>query len=279
MMDAHAVATEQPCQPGLPLSNGKLAIWLFLATEIMFFSGLIGAYIVARFGTTTWPTPKQLHLVEWMGAVNTFVLICSSVSVVLAHKALAHKQVSQAVTCIVVTFLLGGVFLVIKGFEYHAKFDHLFVPGQIYESVSDALKQGIAMRVNSFDTPSAAADDPVLKAARTLEDGLNNGDYPKRKDQLAAYRKFWHDHEHEVEHQFPEVLPNGNLWASFYFTMTGFHALHVVGGLVMFAVMLVRAVLGKFGPDQLAFVEYAGLYWHFVDIVWIFLFPLLYLIG
>jgi cytochrome c oxidase subunit 3 len=70
----------------------------------------------------------------------------------------------------------------------------------------------------------------------------------------------------------------GNLWASCYFAMTGFHALHVFGGLVVFAIMLIMAARGRFGPHHANFVEYTGLYWHFVDIVWIFLFPLLYLV-
>src|SRR5947199_6213338 len=90
----HAVEEKPVVHMGLPLSNGKLAIWLFLVTEIMFFTGLIGAYIVLRqstpevSGKSLWPTPHQVHLVEWLGAVNTFVLICSSLTVVLAHHAL-----------------------------------------------------------------------------------------------------------------------------------------------------------------------------------------------
>src|SRR5882672_11016002 len=73
--------------PGLPLSNGKLIIWLFLSTEIMFFAGLIGTYIVLRFGAPTWPLPREVHLQEFVGAFNTFVLICSSVTIVLALEA------------------------------------------------------------------------------------------------------------------------------------------------------------------------------------------------
>src|SRR5262245_46311090 len=108
--------------PGLPLTNGKLAMWLFLATEIMFFSGLIGAYIVLRFGSPAgvWPRPHDVHLVEWMGAFNTFVLICSSVTVVLAHSATVKGQIGRAGMFILISLLLGGVFMVVKGFEYKA---------------------------------------------------------------------------------------------------------------------------------------------------------------
>jgi len=74
------------------------------------------------------------------------------------------------------------------------------------------------------------------------------------------------------------AIPFGNMWASCYFAMTGFHALHVLGGLVIFAVLLMMAALGRFGPQHESTVELTGLYWHFVDVVWIFLFPLLYLV-
>src|SRR3989441_5210395 len=98
---AHAVAEHTEHRPpehmGLPLSNGKLAMWLFLVTEIMFFTGLIGVYLILRNGQPTkaepWPTPHQVHLVEWLGAFNTFVLICSSLTVVLAHYQIVRNNV------------------------------------------------------------------------------------------------------------------------------------------------------------------------------------------
>src|SRR5260370_32676674 len=97
---AHAVAEEQtPLHMGLPLPNGKVAMWLFLVTEIMFFTGLIGTYLILRNGTPastppfTWPTPHDVHLVEALGAINTFVLIVSSLTVVLAHYKLGKRDV------------------------------------------------------------------------------------------------------------------------------------------------------------------------------------------
>src|SRR2546421_12597863 len=103
---AHAVAEHTSHTPhpkthmGMPLPNGKLAMWLFLVTEIMFFTGLIGTYIVLRNGqpshTEAWPTPHQVHLIEWVGAMNTFVLICSSLTVVLAHWAIARGKAGHA---------------------------------------------------------------------------------------------------------------------------------------------------------------------------------------
>src|SRR6266481_6627076 len=125
---AHAVAEERPAHMGLPLTNGKLAIWFFLVTEVMFFTGLIGTYLVLRNGTPTkaepWPKPHDVHLVEWLGALNTFVLICSSVTVVLAHWALGRKNVKLSLQLIGVTLALGLVFLGVKAVEYKAKIDH-----------------------------------------------------------------------------------------------------------------------------------------------------------
>src|SRR5215813_13059579 len=101
----------------LPLPNGKLAMWLFLVTEIMFFTALIGTYLIIRNAIPNddvlkWPTPHDVHLVEWMGAVNTFVLICSSVSVVLAHLAATKGDYKKAKLYVAITLALGGVFLV-----------------------------------------------------------------------------------------------------------------------------------------------------------------------
>src|SRR5258708_7109485 len=139
---AHAVVDEPPAHLGLPLTNGKFAVWFFLVTEVMFFTGLIGTYLVLRNGTPTkdypWPKPHDVHLVEWVGAVNTFVLICSSVSVVLAHWALTHGRVKLSLQLVGVTLALGTVFLLIKAVEYRSKFHHDILPGHIGERLDDA---------------------------------------------------------------------------------------------------------------------------------------------
>src|SRR5947199_3858796 len=149
MTTAHLDTHDQPAlHMGLPMPNGKLAMWLFLVTEIMFFTGLIGAYIVLRQsaphrgGVSLWPAPHDVHLAEWAGAVNTFVLICSSLTVVLAHWALAKGNLGRAVQYVAVTLLLGTVFLVIKGFEYHSKWQHDILPGHVYEPSRLDLQRG-----------------------------------------------------------------------------------------------------------------------------------------
>jgi cytochrome c oxidase subunit III len=401
----HAVVDEPKLHMGLPLPDGKLAIWLFLVTEIMFFTGLIGTYLILRNGTPTdmnpWPRPHDVHLAEWMGAVNTFVLICSSLTVVLAHLALSKKDVKRATQFIGVTLALGCVFLVIKGFEYQAKFSHEILPGRIFEKfegpnggpngqrftrhVEEQLKEIVAepehhganeeavtawksflaeVEVDKKNKKTAelvtetekgrtAAVDKIKKELE--KDGPEKiavavrAEYDKTDKKIAEYKEktakeieierkalatgektksiapvadSWallqklpslspkeinleilgSDSEH-IKPCDLEVLPNGklyvvkegllekhpdlhvsnaisfgNMWASCYFAMTGFHAIHVLGGLVVFVIMLVMAWRGNFKPHHEGMVELTGLYWHFVDIVWIFLFPLLYLV-
>jgi cytochrome c oxidase subunit 3 len=117
-------------EPAVPVSRGKLAVWLFLSTEIMFFTGLIGTYIVLRFGVPagSWPSPQDVGLVEWIGALNTFVLICSSATIVMALAAARDDQADLAKKWLFITFLLGCVFLGIKAYEYQSKFQHGIYP-------------------------------------------------------------------------------------------------------------------------------------------------------
>jgi cytochrome c oxidase subunit 3 len=282
---------------GLPLPNGKLAMWLFLVTEIMFFTGLIGTYIVLRMGQPNpnnewlrWPTPAQVHLVEWIGALNTLVLICSSVTVVLAHAALAKGDVKTTVLYIAGTLALGAVFLVIKAVEYQAKFDHEILPGRIFDHRLEGSRgteylERIRKDIEHLehDAAAVAAAQPWMDDIRKLkadmeskgdsERGLSPEAVAKRVNKIVKEANEKHVHVH-----LTPVIPWGNLWASCYFAMTGFHALHVLGGLVVFVIMLLMAAVGKFGVQHAALVELTGLYWHFVDIVWIFLFPLLYLV-
>ena len=123
---------------GLPLPNGKLAMWIFLVTEIMFFTALIGVYLILRNGTPAqspfhWPEPHEVHLVEWIGALNTFVLICSSLTVVLAHHSVVVHRFRQATLYSPPRWRWALLFLGIKGYEYNAKFEHDILPGRIGE--------------------------------------------------------------------------------------------------------------------------------------------------
>jgi cytochrome c oxidase subunit III len=178
----------------LPL--GRAGMWWFLASEIMVFGGLLGSYVLQRIAHGGWREEME-HLSATIAAINTLVLVTSSLTIVQAHHAAEHGDVKTARRNLWFTVLLGTWFLCNKGYEYSREFAHGFT---------------------------------------------------------ISTSTFW----------------------SFYFTMTGLHGLHVAVGVIVnliLAVMTYRATWSRVAHR----VEYAGLYWHFVDVVWIFLFPLLYL--
>jgi hypothetical protein len=124
-----------------------------------------------------------------------------------------------------------------------------------------------------------------LQIGEMVNEILHGNSEAARAHYKVTHAKMFPDLElnHGLEHEFPDAtltpyIPWGNMWASCYFAMTGFHALHVLGGLVVFVLILLMAALGKLGLQHELMIELTGLYWHFVDIVWIFLFPLLYLV-
>src|SRR5262245_26237682 len=311
-----AVLHDEPAvHMGLPLPNGKVAMWLFLVTEVMFFTGLIGTYLILRNGTPastppfTWPTPHQVHLIEALGAINTFVLIVSSLTVVLAHYSLSKRNVQQAMIYIGISLALGCVFLVIKAFEYKSKWDHDILPGHIGEVLpgpgltDEKEKQihnvgmqyvervrGQLQEITKDVTPDNLEQQP--KEVKECYELLQDMSARESKDAPGGYTRPLPPAEvgervnhilHEADaanktvHLTP-AIPYGNMCASCYFAMTGFHALHVLGGLVIFVIILVMGLMSRLGPQHENFIELTGLYWHFVDIVWIFLFPLLYLV-
>ena len=290
-------------QPGLPLSRGKLIMWLFLSTEIMFFAALLGSYVVLRFGAAVWPKPHHVHLSEPIGAFNTFVLICSSVTVVLSLEAARANKRSLAKAWMLITLVLGSLFLGVKGYEYSSKFDHGIYPwaprGRIYERPD--LYYGSAVRARLSDPailakmkeldarPEGELSDAELTGRRRLKqvrDMVNNPDQQAFDLAVVADQIMPLPGEGADSHghggglndtfgwlQLPAVIPGGNMWASTYFFLTGFHAIHVIVGLIVFGILLRY----ELGPKRAGMIENAGLYWHFVDLVWIFLFPLLYL--
>ncbi|MEX0614108.1 MAG: cytochrome c oxidase subunit 3 [Pirellulales bacterium] len=325
-------------QPALPIPNGKTCMWLFLSTEIMFFAGLIGTYIVLRFGSIAWPAPHDVHLSEPIGAFNTFVLFCSSVTVVLALEAAKFNHTAKAKGYILLTFLLGSVFLGVKAYEYQQKFAHGIYPmkphGLVYDKADVHYAAAVRKRLGELSTRITAAgaeltpDDQarmkVLDVLSKLVDDAefairNNPDAPEEgriKLMELAYLIYPpHDHNtvahaaeagavpegpamqlvafqqqkdaeesHDGGHaqgyndkypwlRLPIMIPGGPLWASTYFLLTGFHALHVLIGIIVFGLLLCVTI----DRTRANFVENIGLYWHFVDLVWIFLFPLLYL--
>jgi len=192
--------------------SSTLGMWLFLAQEILFFSGLFMTYLLYRWRDPAAFAAASHELDLVLGGFNTVVLIGSSLTMALAVHAAQTDKPRQLVNYLLATGGLGLVFLVVKYFEYSAKFEHHLVPGSGFH----------------FAAP---------------------------------------------------IGERAELFFSLYFAMTGMHALHMVIGVGILAWILKRAKRGEFGSHYYNPVECFGLYWHFVDIVWIFLFPLLYLIG
>jgi cytochrome c oxidase subunit 3 len=310
--DGHGHITLQ-YQPGLPLSRGKLIMWLFLSTEIMFFAALLSSYVVLRFGAAVWPKPHHVHLSPPIGALNTFVLICSSVTIMLSLAAARANKASLAKTWMLLTLLLGTLFLGIKGYEYQAKFSHGIYPwaphGLIHErpdlyygsavrarlgepAIIDRLKELDDAPAGSLSAEELAARGRLQQVRKIVANpGQQAFDMAVVADQVMPLPAEGADHHssdhHSSDHhggghglndifswlRLPIVIPGGNMWASTYFLLTGFHAIHVIVGLIVFAILLKY----RLDASRADMIENTGLYWHFVELVWIFLFPLLYL--
>ena len=189
-----------------------LGMWLFLVTEVMFFGGLLMAYLLYRVWYPEAWAEGSRELDILLGGFNTVVLIASSLTMALAVRAAQTGFPRATVTWLLLTIALGLTFLVVKFFEYEHKFELNHVPGPGF----------------TFDGPHA----------RQVEISL-----------------------------------------SLYFSLTGLHALHMIIGVTLMSVITWMAYKRRFSPEWYTPVEMSGLYWHFVDIVWIFLFPLLYLVD
>jgi cytochrome c oxidase subunit 3 len=182
-------------QRSLPIGNGKLCLWLFLSTEIMFFAGLIGAYIVLRFGAPsgTWPLPHDVHLVEWIGAVNTFVLICSSVTIVLAYEAAKSNHAALSRAWLFITLVLGCVFLGVKAYEYNSKFAHGIYPAQprslLYDKADIYYVQAVRTKLGEHQQKlkdKESASQLTEEDSRRLQITSQLLDYVKWVETVAA---------------------------------------------------------------------------------------------
>jgi cytochrome c oxidase subunit 3 len=246
-------------------------MWLFMVQEIMFFGGLFAAYAVYRFlypeaylvGAAT----QNLKL----GILNTFVLIGSSYTVVLMVSAARKNSKQGMILWMLATLLLGGVFLGVKVVEYTAKWDHRLVPGKYFDFSYYMRHYWHKIDVGPHAAAAAqgAAGAGAHGAAGDTGAKAHASDYkkePRRYDDMAT------------RGTDPAVPKGIMIYYSLYFVMTGMHALHMVIGFGIGIWLLMLMAKGYFSDKFYPHVEYFGLYWHFVDIVWIFLFPLLYLI-
>lgn len=189
-----------------------LGMWVFLATEVMFFGGMFLGYTIYRSAYPLGFAGASNHLDIALGTINTAVLICSSFTMALAVRSAQLGARKPTIIFLILTMILGAVFLGIKFTEYYAKFEEHLVPGSAF----------------AYEGSQAYAAE---------------------------------------------------IFFSFYFAMTGMHALHMIIGLGLLTTLIIKTARGSFSALYNTPVELIGLYWHFVDIVWIFLFPLLYLVG
>lgn len=227
--------------------SGKLGTWLFLVTEILFFSGLFVAYVIYR---TTHPEIFEwghVHLNKYLGAINTAVLIFSSLTMAWAVRAAQLGQKKLLVTMLWITFACAGAFLVVKYFEYSHKFHLGLLPAGMF--------------------------NPVMADPVAGHDATGHGDAHAAGGHASGHAADSHDVIHG-----PPPPPGAGIFFSIYYAMTGLHAIHILGGMALIAWLAVRASKGHFGPTYFGPVDYVGLYWHLVDLIWIYLFPLLYLI-
>jgi cytochrome c oxidase subunit 3 len=249
------------------LYNAKVGIWLFLASEVMLFGALFSSYVLLRVGNDQWPH-GMLNIP--IGTFNTFVLITSSVTVVLCWANLKLNNFKRAKLYLGLTILCALAFVGIKSVEYNDKFTHYAIRGVDGKERTGhiegnprflTLKKLQAAKTESI---TFTADPPKDAKGHTVGHAEHKAESIKVSDLkfLSSY------------------VPSYHPYFAIYFTLTGLHALHVIGGaLVMTYLFLFGHRMWKTQPERLANrVETAGLFWHFVDLVWIFLFPVLYLL-
>ena len=229
-----------------------LGMWAFLATEIMFFGGLFAAYSVYRALYPADFSAASRHLNVILGAINTGILLCSSLTMALAVHASQTREMRKVVIFLLATMGFGSCFLGIKAYEWYDDYQQNLMPG-----------------VN-FDWEKAQAHRGNLKA----------GDEAKPLEGLASSRQSA-DAQVPAGSEAPTAVPAGRaqLFFLLYFLMTGLHGVHMVIGIVLVGIITFltwKRWLSGGGETQ---IEVTGLYWHFIDVVWVFLYPLLYLID
>ena len=199
-------------EPAQQSESAKLGMWIFLLTEVLLFGGLFVAYTVYRVWNPDMFYNAHKHLDVSLGTLNTIVLITSSLTMALAIRYMQLNDKGKSIKLLATTFILAGVFLLVKYFEYSHKFHLGQLPGKYYTYT-----------------------------------GIEGA--------------------------------NPHIFFSIYFMMTGLHGIHVIAGMIAISWVLRRTIKGHFSSEYYTPMEMTGLYWHLVDMIWIFLFPLLYLIG
>ncbi|SRR5581483_374787 len=282
-------------RPDTGLYNAKIGIWLFLASEVMLFGGLFSGYVFMRLGSEPGYWPHGLLNVP-VGTMNTFILIASSVTVVLAWASLKMRQFTQYKIFMAMTILCGAIFLIVKlTYEYPQKFQHfgVYIKKDALVKYEDYLGNNYLkaknlsprVEITGHLHNKEALTDPNVKEYEIALDEVNAEPTNPQSDRPHFWPKPVTEKIATIEKsdvQYASVFaPRHSSYFAIYFTITGLHGLHVLGGVLVFIYFMlpVSTRLYRQNPEHLANrVEVAGLFWHFVDLVWIFVFPLFYLL-
>ena len=279
--------------------SGKLGMWLFLATEILFFGALFVAYAVLRVRNPEVFSYASLYLDTIMGGINTIVLIASSLTMAFAVRYAQLGKRGALVLCLWLT--MGGAvgFLVIKFFEYNHKFHVNLEWGEsFYEPPDEAVKLAVTTEQVAVDSPLLELPQEVNASTslKTSMSGIVNMpeesassvepaqlgpsglSFEPAREEAAIEEKESEGYSEMAHLSDPEMPVNTHLFFAIYYAMTGLHGVHVVIGMALIGWLIFRATRGDFGAGYFAPVDFIGLYWHIVDLIWIFLFPLFYLI-
>jgi cytochrome c oxidase subunit 3 len=261
--------------------SAKLGMWIFLATEILFFGGLFVAYSVYRANHPEVFVFGHHFLDKNLGAINTIVLICSSLTAAWAVRAAQLKQVGMLKLMIVLTMLCAFGFMGIKAVEYNSKWKHgLLWAGQYDPHVEDhgeASHEAVEERTAEEIHAEAEPQDPVVEEPAVQPVDPDRSTIAPAAEGPAGLAP---PPEPEVGEGEIEVEPaNAQIYFSIYFLLTGLHGIHVIGGIGAFTWLLMCARRGYFDSGHFTRVDMVALYWHLVDLIWIYLFLLLYLID
>jgi len=279
--------------PQQQFDAGKLGIWLFLLTEVLFFAGLFCAYTVYRSYRPEVFVYAHYFLDTKLGALNTCVLLLSSLTAAWAVRNAQLRQHSLLKLNIVITIACACAFMVVKYVEYSHKFHDGLLPGPHFAPTEQVWE------LESFKHkhPEAAEyAEHLYKAAEKKKAAAANPAAAAPTGEHAAAGDAHETHVRPTEEQLEPLIAagilgpkaetrdvpskprNAHVFFSIYFFMTGLHGLHVLIGIGIWIWLLLKANKNVFGPNYFGPIDYAALYWHLVDLIWIYLFPLLYLI-
>lgn len=283
--------------PAQQFASGKLGMWIFLATEILLFGGLFCAYAVYRAMHPEIFDYAHLYLSKELGGINTIVLLTSSLTMAWGVRASQLGQKKLLAWMLVLTLVFACMFLGIKYVEYKAKWEEGLLPGKRFaptvaphgaggghvagDAASHAMNETPAV-------PAAVPSPPEVAPASGVavpEEAPREAAGPKPGEESSLIQPAAAGPSGLApagalpdRHESLTAPKNVQIFFGIYFMMTGLHAVHVLVGMGIILWLLQRTLRGDFGPSYFAPVDFGGLYWHLVDLIWIFLFPLLYLI-